>query len=230
MIRKMWILLATVALLAPAVFGMDSTDRQAGASSNKPLYVGILIQDNVLRVSNDLTAYRDFVNQLPAGSHVAIAYARTGTNLVVQPFTTNLAQAAEAIRPPSGFSSMQPGSPYVSVKGFLRTFPKTDTDVRKVLVFVSSGLDPIYGIDTRFAPSADPYLNQAIRLARKGDVTIYSIYAPGSAAYQRYQAVAFSGQGALNYLSDQTNGQAFFSGGTYVTARPFLKDIAAKIG
>ncbi len=228
--KKALILLAAMVLLVPTVFAMTPSEQQNGAAQNRPLYVGILIQDNVLHVGNDLTAYRNFITELPAGSHVEVAYARTGTNLIVQPFTADLSRAAESVRPPAGFITMAPGSPYVSIKDFLKTYPSQETGIRKVLVFVSNGLDPNYGSFFHTLPSADPYVRQAISAAKKDDVAIYSIYAPGSGPFHRSQRLAFSGQGALNYLSEQTNGEAFFSGGTYVTAKPFLKDIAAKIG
>ena len=229
--RNALILLAAVMLLSPMAFGMSPSNQQ---NNNTPqgqtLYVGILIQDNVIHVGTDLSAYRNFIEELPAGSHVSVAYARVGFNQIVQPFTTNLAEAAGSLRPPAAFPSMEPGSPYVSVKEFLKTYPRSDTGVRKVLVFVSNGLDPIFGSYMRVLPTADPYLNQAITVAQKDDVTIYSIFAPGAGPFHRSQRLAFSGQGALNYLSDQTHGEAFYSGGTYITARPFLNDIAARIG
>ncbi len=228
--RKTLILLAAVMLLSPMAFGMSPSNQQSNASQGQPLYVGILIQDNVIHVGTDLGAYRTFIRELPAGSHVSVAYARVGFNNIVQPFTSNLSQAADSLRPPAAFPSMEPGSPYVSVKEYLKTFPKSDTGVRKVLVFVSNGLDPIFGSYVRVLPSADPYLAQAIRVARRDDVTIYSIFAPGAGPFHRSQVLAFSGQGALNYLSDRTHGEAFYSGSTYITARPFLKDIASRIG
>lgn len=228
--KKALILLAAMVLMVPMAFAMSPSDQQNSAAQNQPLYVGILIQDNVLHVGNDLTAYRKFIAELPAGSHVEVAYARTGSNMIVQPFTTDLSKAAESVRPPAGFITMGPGSPYVSIKDFLKTYPGQDTGIRKVLVFVSNGLDPNYGSFFRTLPSADPYVRQAISAAKKDAVVIYSIYAPVGGPFDRSQRLAFSGQGALNYLSEETKGEAFFSGGTYVTAEPFLKDIAAKIG
>jgi hypothetical protein len=228
--KKAFILLAAMVLLVPMAFAMTPSNQQNSTAQNQPLYVGILIQDNVLHVGNDLAAYRSFIKELPAGSHVEVAYARTGTNLIVQPFTADLAKAAESVRPPAGFITMGPGSPYVSIKDFLKTYPSNDTGARKVLVFVSNGLDPDYGSFFHTLPSADPYVRQAISAARKDDVVIYSIYAPVGGPFHTSQRLAFSGQGALNYLSNRTNGEAFFSGSTYVTAEPFLKDIAAKIG
>ncbi len=228
--KKALILLAAMMLLVPMALAVNPSSRQNSASQSQPLYLGILIQDNVSHVGNDLTAYRDFIEQLPSGTHVAVAYARAGANAMVQPFTTDLSKAADSLRPPTGFSSTAPGSPYVSVKQFLKEYPNDQAGIRKALLLVSDGLDPNYGGGTQTLPSANPYLRQAINLARQHDVTIYSIYAPGSGGMHENQQLAFSGQGALNYLSDQTHGQAFFSGGTYVTARPFLKDIAAKLG
>ena len=233
--KKSVIFLAVMVLLVPMTFAMAPSDQQNSAAQNQPLYVGILIQDNVLHVGTDLPAYRNFIEGLPAGSHVEVAYAQTGSNMIVQPFTTNLAKAAQSVIPPTGLIAMAPGSPYVLVKEFLKTYPATDTGVRKVLIFVSNGLDPDYGSYFQVAPSSDPYLVQAISRARKDHVVIYSIYAPGRFAngvlsFRRGEQLAFSGQGALNYLSDQTKGEAFYAGGTYITARPFLNDIAARIG
>lgn len=228
--KKALILLAAMMLLVPATLAMSPPSQQVTASQNQTLYVGILIQDNVLRVGNDLSAYRNFVEQLPAGSHVAVAYARAGTNVMVQPFTTDRSKAAKALRPPTGFSSTAPGSPYVSLKQFIKKYPSDQTGIRKVVVFVSDGLDPNYGGGIQTLPSANPYLRQAIKVAKEGDVTVFSIFAPGGGEMSESQQLAFSGQGSLNYLSESTDGQAFFSGGTYVTATPFLKDIAAKLG
>jgi len=197
-------------------------------AQNTPIHLGILIQENVNGVATDLDAYRNFVKALPAGSSVTIGYARAGSVQISQPFTTDLTQAASSIRPPMGFASMAPGSPFLSVKEFVKRFP-ADGNSRNVLIFVSDGLDWNFG-DFSGPVSNNPYLSSAIKSAEKSGINVYSIYAPSGRRFTGTTWLVQVGQNALGYLADETGGELFYSGSTYVSAQHYLDSIKLRIG
>lgn len=193
-----------------------------------PLYLALLIQDDVTaKVSNDLDALRAFIRRLPSGSHVMVAYARAGTNEIRQPFTTDLERAAKSLRAPNSTEAAAPGSPYQAVIELLKKFPD-ESDVRKVMIFVSDGLDLYYGLR-----DSDPTLNlnlqRAINKAQQRNVVIYAIYAPTVEPIAENILAVGNGQSSLVRLSVETGGEAFFSGRTFVSFQPYLKEIERRL-
>lgn len=190
-----------------------------------PLAVAVLIQDDLVpSVGNEMGAMADFIRHLPSGSRVFIGYIRSGSLQTHQKFTTDLARAAAALRPPTGFASVAPYNPYVEIREGLHRFEGLPAGRRAVLV-ISDGLDVSRGLDTTsIIQSLD--LDQAITEAQRRSVAIYSIYAPTATLGNRGASIATYGQGALERLSNETGGQAFFQGtGKPVSFNPFLAQI-----
>lgn len=208
---------ALCALAAPATAQTKKgSAAQAQARVSAPMNFAVLIQDDlVARVGNELRVTGDFIRSLPAGSRVMVGYIRSGSLQVRQPFTSDLEAAVRALRIPVGSSSVAPYSPYDQVYDTIKLFPSNDSN-RNAVLLISDGLDTAHGFD--FSSTVDSVdLNRAVREAKRRNVAVYSFYAPtvGLTSWNS-RAVSF-GQSALNRISDETGGRAFFQGTSYVT-------------
>jgi len=230
--KKSNALFAALALVAVASLGASfvpasAQSKQAGKNSQaaktsassrvrRPLDLAVLIQDDLVpRVGNELRETREFIQSLPAGSRVMVAYVRSGSLQVRQPFTTDLAAASRALRIPAGSTAVSPYNPYVELRDAIRMFP-ADTQNRNAVLLVSDGLDTSRGFD--FASSVDSVdLQRAVREAKRREVAVYSFYAPTVGLTSRNQFAVSLGQSALNRVSDETGGRAFFQGTSFVT-------------
>jgi hypothetical protein len=234
MMKKISTLFASL-LLAVFVFGVSAAPASAqskktselGASERvrQPVNLAVLIQDDLVsRVGNELRVTADFIRELPEGSTVLVGYIRAGSLQVRQPFTNDLASAARALRVPVGSTSASPYNPYVQVRDAIKLFPAGGAN-RNALLLVSDGLDTSRGFD--YSSSVDSIdLNRAVREAKSRGVSVYSFYAPtaGLTSFDS-RAVSF-GQSALNRVSDETGGRAFFQGTDFVTFNAYFSRLA----
>ena len=209
--------LGATALAAPAPVADKNGRAKADQTQvNEPLDIAILIQDDVVaRVGSELGVTREFIQSLPAGSRVMIGYVRAGTLQVRQSFTEDLDQAAKALRAPTGSSTSAPYNPYVEVVEALKKFDSSP-DRMKAILLVSDGLDSSRGFDVSSTTDSID-LQRAIREAKKRGVAIYSFYAPTVSPLSRNRFLIGYGQSALNRLSNETGGKAFFQGTSFVT-------------
>lgn len=226
LVRKTFSVFAAFVLLIAASVGTLASTVNATEKSNKtvsekvrvetPLNLAILIQDDLVsRVGSELSVTREFIRSLPAGSRVMIAYVTSGSLKVRQPFTTDLEQAAKALRIPIGSTAASPYNPYVEVVEALRRF-EARGDNRNAMLLISDGLDTSRGFDTDSAGNTIDLL-RAIKEAQKKNVAIYSFYAP-TVGLTSWNSRAISyGQSSLNRLSNETGGRAFFQGTGFVT-------------
>jgi hypothetical protein len=214
-------ILAAVALLGALAVPASAQAKQASKAAasarvRAPLDLAVLIQDDLVpRVGNELRETREFLRSLPAGSRVMVAYIRSGSLQVRQPFTTDLAAAGRALRIPVGSTSAAPYNPYTQLRDAIRMFP-ADNSNRNAVLLVSDGLDTSRGFD--FSSTVDSIdLNRAVREAKSRNVAVYSFYAPTVGLTSWNQLAVGFGQGALNRVSDETGGRAFFQGTSFVT-------------
>lgn len=234
MMKKLSTLFATL-LLAVAALGVtavpasaQSMKSRASASDERvrrPVNLAVLIQDDLVsRVGNELRVTADFIRELPAGSTVMVGYIRSGSLQVRQPFTNDLSAAANALRIPVGSTSVSPYNPYVQVRDAVKLFPEGGAN-RNALLLVSDGLDTSRGFD--YSTSVDSIdLNRAVREAKNRGVAVYSFYAP-SAGLTSFNSRAVSfGQSALNRVSNETGGRAFFQGTDFVTFNAYFSRLA----
>lgn len=196
-----------------------------------PLSVAVLVQDDLVSsVSNEIRTIADFIRHLPPGSRVLIGYIRAGSLDVRQRFTSDLNRAAAALRIPFGLASAAPFNPYVEIREGLKRFESQPLGRRAMLV-VSDGLDISRGFEpTSIVDSID--LQRAITEAQRRSVAVYSIYSPsvGTTATGNLLLVG-SAQSALQRLSNDTGGHAFFQGtNAPVSFDQFLRDIDASLG
>ncbi|HEV7373117.1 MAG TPA: hypothetical protein VGN95_00200 [Pyrinomonadaceae bacterium] len=225
--RKAFSVFAAFILLIAASVGVLATnaaipsDKGTNKGSEKvrvetPLNLAILVQDDlVARVGNELAVTRDFIRTLPAGSRVMVAYIRTGSLQVRQPFTDDLEKAAKALRVPVGSETASPYNPYVEVIEALRRFEDRGEN-RNAMLLISDGLDISHGFDTDSAANTID-LHRAIKEAKSRNVNVYSFYAPTVGLTSRNHLAVSYGQSSLNRLSNETGGRAFFQGTNFVT-------------
>lgn len=230
--KRIYSTLAALALIFAASSFVGASPARAESAGTKavarvtaPVNLAILVQDDLVpRVGNELGVTRDFIRSLPGGSRVMVGYLRAGSLQVRQPFTTDLERAANALRAPVGSTSASPYNPYVELRRALRDFQAGDAN-RNAVLLISDGLDTSRGFDySSTVHSID--LDRAIKEAKARNVAVYSFYAPavGLTSWNR-TAVNF-GQGALNRLSDETGGRAFFQGTSFVTFDAYFRNLS----
>ena len=224
------ILLAGATFVAPAVTVSAQSKKatRAGERVRVPLNLAVLIQDDLVsRVGNELRETADFIRALPAGSQVMVGYIRSGSLQVRQPFTTDLEAASRSLRVPVGSTSVSPYNPYVQVRDALKRFPAGGEN-RNALLLVSDGLDTSRGFD--FSSSVDSIdLNRAVREAKSRGVAVYSFYAPSAGLTSTNGLAVSFGQSALNRVSDETGGRAFFQGTDFVTFNAYFDRLTKTI-
>jgi hypothetical protein len=229
--RKIFSAFAALVLIVAAVpaFASGGAEKKSqparGSISGAPLNLAILVQDDLVsRVGNEIDATREFIRTLPAGSRVMVGYLSSGSLQVRQKFTDDLEQAGRALRIPAGNVNAAPYNPYVEVIEALRHF-EAEGKNRNAVLLISDGLDTSRGFDS-FSTIHSIDMERAVREAKRRNVAIYSFYAPsvGLTSYNR-QAVSY-GQGALNRISKETGGQAFFQGTNFVSFNPYFERLS----
>jgi hypothetical protein len=234
MLRKLSTFLVAILLVAaafgasvlPASAQANKAGRaQAGERVRVPLNLAVLIQDDLVpRVGNELRETSAFIRTLPSGSRVMVGYIRTGSLQVRQPFTTDLDAAARSLRIPVGSTSASPYNPYLQLRDAIRLFPSGGEN-RSAVLLISDGLDTSRGFD--FSTSVDSIdLNRAVREAKSRNVSVYSFYAPSTGLTSWNSRAVSYGQSALNRVSDQTGGRAFFQGTDFVTFNAYFERLA----
>lgn len=218
-------LTASMNAFAAPVKDEGETKRAAVGSVRVPLNLAILIQDDLVsRVGNELKLTREFIRALPAGSRVMVGYITAGSLQVRQPFTTDLERAGRSLRILRASSAGSPYNPYVEVRRALKSFPEAG-DNRNALLLISDGLDVSRGFDfSSTVNSVD--LNRAIREAKNRNVAVYSFYAPTATLSSWNRTAASFGQSALNRISKETGGEAFFQGTDFVTFNAYFENFS----
>ncbi|MCI0391047.1 MAG: VWA domain-containing protein [Acidobacteria bacterium] len=193
-------------------------------ASEAPPIIAVLIQDDLEpRVNNEIAGIKNFIRQLPEGSRVMTGYITAGSLRVAQDFTTDRARAAESLRIIAGSSSVAPFNPYVEVIEALRRFDSQPAG-RRIILLVSDGLDVSRGFRGG-SPLFSLDLDRAISEAQRRGVAVLSFYAPTVGLTSRSRLAVNYGQGSLNRLADETGGEAFFSGTSFVTFDPYFKEL-----
>ncbi|MEW6734237.1 MAG: VWA domain-containing protein [Acidobacteriota bacterium] len=192
--------------------------------SETPIILSILIQDDLVsHVGNEIKGIKEFIQNLPNGSQVMVGYITAGSLRVTQEFTDDLARATESLRIPISSTTASPYSPYVELLDAVRLFDGRPVGKRMILI-ISDGLDLSQGFRGG-SPMFSTHLERAIRAAQQRGIAVYSFYAPSTGLTSRSRLASTYGQGSLNRLSDETGGEAFFSGRDFVTFDPYFKEL-----
>lgn len=197
--------------------------------SSSPLSIAIVIQEDLTSNFNlQLKDIKDFIQGLPKGTRVMVAYARSGTIEVRQRFTEDLKAAANSLRIVSGSSALAPRSPYEGVSEVVGRFEGVPAGRRAILLF-SDGLDTSQGMN--LASISQSYdLHQAILKAQRKSVAVYSFYSPTRATESGDSVFGLASQGALEKLSEETGGRAFSHGSiSPVNYLPFFRDLTLSL-
>ena len=188
--------------------------------NNAPLNIAIVVQEGLPQVNSEIKTLKKFINGLPEGSQVMVAYINGGFVDIRQSFTTDLNKAAGKLRVVNSINSI-PASPYLSLIDVMKHFNGLEQG-RNEILFISSGLDLLNGAST--TPASNLYLEKAIKVAQQENITIFSLFSPSLTTRRAF--VASRGQDSLNYLSEQTGGQAFLMGTSgFVTFDAPLADL-----
>lgn len=193
--------------------------------SETPLSIAFLIQEDLAGEFNlQIKDIQEFIRALPKGTRVMVSYLRGGSMQVRQRFSEDLDAAARSLRIVSGSPFSAPRSPYDAVSEALNRFDAVPAGRRAILLF-SDGLDTSSGL-TLASISQSFDLEQAILKAQRKSVAVYSFYAPTTLTETGSSTFMMAGQGALEKLSDETGGRAFYHGTTgplnYV---PFFREL-----
>ena len=207
-ISSLIFVLTLVTLFSAAQVGATGSPK---ARVRAPLNIAILIQDDLTsQVANELGVTKEFIRSLPPGSRVMVGYITSGSLQVRQPFTTDLNRAANSLRIPIASTSASSFSPYLEVVDALKKFDPSWRGNNTVLL-ISDGLDTSRGFDSTSAGHTID-IDRTIAEANRRNVSVYSFYAPSVGLTSRNRLAASYGQSALNRVSEQTGGRAFFQG------------------
>ena len=184
------------------------------------LFLAVLIDDslnsNIASQWNDLKAF--FMAQ-PRSTYIAVAYARSGTAMIAQDFTTDHTRAAKALRIPLGTVGANT-SPYLALDDWMKRWPSGAE--RSSIILFSSGVDYFRG-----GPATiDPDLDTVVARAQKQNINIWTIYAPDSGRRGFRGFSAFNWQSNLDRISQQTGAESYSLGlGQPVTLKPYFDSI-----
>ncbi len=174
--------------------------------------IALLIDDGLSRSAGiQLNDIRDFATALPPGTELMIGYMENGRVLVVQPFTTDHAAAANAVRLPQGVPG-ESASPYFCLSDFVKRWPGAPEDnpsggrKARFIIMLTNGVDPYNGSD-RITNQNSPYVAAAAYDAQRAGVSVSSIYYRDAGF--RGGRGSLSGQSYLQQVADSTGGQLY---------------------
>ena len=190
-----------------------------------PLSLAVVIQEDLESDFNlHLKDIRGFIRRLPKGSRVMVAYTRGGTLQIRQRFTDDLEKAANSLRVVAPSTAPSGLNPFGAVVDVLNRFDALPAGRRAILLF-SDGLDASRGLDLA-STSQSVDLDRAILRAQRRGVAVFSVWSPTPLTSGRNSRLILPAQGALEKLSDQTGGRAFFQGSMApVSMLPFFRDL-----
>jgi len=140
---------------------------------------------------------------------VGVGYMRNATVQLAQDLTSDHAKAANALRPPLGYSGAY-GSPYLSAVSLMKQWP--DHHNRREIVMITDGIDPAVRTLGMWELNPNPNVDSASNIAQRTGTIIHTIYASGARRSDRNYWRATSGQMDMARLSDETGGKSFYLG------------------
>jgi hypothetical protein len=183
------------------------------------LFLAILIDDSLdSSFAGQFSDLKAFIMAQPKTTFIAVAYARNGTAMLGQDFTTDHTLAAKALRIPIGGGAFS--SPYLALQDLTKRWPSTG-ERRSILLF-SSGIDYFRG----GSQLLNPDLDTTIEHAQKQNINVWTIYAPDAGRRGRRFFRASNAQSNLVKLSEDTGAESYSLGfGAPVTIKPYLDEI-----
>ncbi len=193
-------------------------------ASEAPPIIAVLVQDDLTTpVNNEIKGLKEFIRRLPEGARVMTGYLTIGDLQVAEEFTADRERAAQSLRIVRGSNSASPFNPYVGVVAALKRFDAQPAG-RRLILLISDGLDSSRGLRSA-SPSQSLDLDRAIREAQRRGVAVFSFFAPAAGLTSVSRLAINYGQGSLNRLADETGGEAFFSGSSFVSFDSYFKEV-----
>jgi hypothetical protein len=185
--------------------------------------VAILIDEGLRsNFSLQLDEIKQFINELPPGTHALIGYMQNGT-VRTQGFTDNKEALAGQLRVTMSIGGVD-ASPYFSLSEFVKNWPARVAGPRVVLM-VTNGIDPYNGRPSVMNQDS-PYVQTAQEDAERAGVAVYSIYYPQTGM----RGGSFSGQSYLSQIAEATGGTLFNMGSIPpVSFKPYLEQFRKAI-
>src|SRR6266478_9552726 len=149
------------------------------------LYLAVLIDDSLdSEIASQWGDLKAFLAGQPDTAYISVAYARNGSAVLAQDFTSDHNLAAKALRLPLG-SGGALSSPYLALLDLMKRWPSSAG--RRSILLISSGIDylRVY-FDLR-----SPDLDSTISRAQKQNINIWTIYAPDAGHRARGFFLAF---------------------------------------
>lgn len=215
------------------IFVKENKDEQIILSirsvKDSPLYLAILIQNDLVAESNtELRKLKDFIQKLPKGSRVMLAYIRNGNLSVKQKFTEDLEKASKSIEIVTTSQGFSGNSPYEAVEDAVGKFDSLPSG-RRAILLLSDGLDATRNY-AESSPSDSLELEKAILKAQKRSVAIYTVYVPATLTQRVDSRIKLNAQSSLDKLSEETGGQSFIRMiEAPITLEPFFREIAMSL-
>jgi len=191
-------------------------------SEEAGLQLFLVIDEGVtMTVGLQFDDLRHFMVEQPLTTVMALGYMRNGTVQIAQDFTTDHALVGKALRLPMGYVGAV-GSPYLSITDLMKRW-RASTHPREIFM-VSDGIDPLQpGI-------VDTYLDEAIEVAQREGIQVYTIYASSAGHFGHTLWRINIAQSNLSRLADETGGEAYFQGlETPIAFAPFLNEFADRL-
>ena len=188
----------------------------------------VLLIDDSSRssIGTQLESMRNFINHLPEGTQVGVAYMQNGQARFIQNLTPDRRLAAQALRLPLALAGAN-ASPYFSLSDLAKHWPSANPDNRREVLMITDGIEPYDG--RRYDPD-DPYVQASIEDSQKAGLIVYSIYYGGAGGFGRSRFATFGGQNYLDQVSSATGGKAFYIGlGNPVAFDPFLDELHTRL-
>jgi len=185
-------------------------------AEERPVQLALLIAENAGGgFTSNLAEVRRFLDQLPEGSQVLVAYLQSGVVKVEQPFTADRGAAAGAVRLPA--SSSGPSDLGVLIWEALRSFPE-EPEGRAQILYLGEGTAPEEGLYN------DARLDRAIRQAQERGVVVWTLHVEARALGLDAGHVEL-GEAYLKRLATETGGKAFALGVHAPSLEPYLNEL-----
>ena len=169
---------------------------------------------------------KSFIQNLPEGAQVGLAYMQNGRAVMAQNITADRKLVTEAFRLPSGVPGGN-GSPYFCLSDLVKNWPSGNTTDRREVLMITDGVDLYYG---RTYDANDSYVVAAISDAQNAGVIVHSIFYRDTGRFDNGQWTVSGAQSYLLQVSQGTGGRAYWLGfGNPVSFAPFLDDLATRL-
>jgi len=212
---------APPAVTAPDVQFYPSKERKQVAAwrHGDALQLAILIDDSLnTNAASQWSDLKAFILAQPKTTAVAVVYARNGSAVVAQDFTTDHVKAAKALRIPIGSGAFS--SPYLALLDLIKRWPSAGE--RCSVLMISSGIDYFRGGPQLLNPDVDT----AVEHAEKRNINVWTIYYPDAVRRRRGFFGATNAQSNLTKLSDETGAESYYLAlSAPVSIKPYLDEI-----